>query len=370
VRHDAAAVLPATVHGVRLQSVLSDDDHMVTRLTLDMHTGDLRFLKTILPPNSDVWSVFVNGRSTTPLLEDKACLVPLDRAGAGAGTTVELIYGGRSAAGFLSRAHRYEGPRFELPLTDIEWTFYVPPFRHYFGFGGTVAYRADSGQGAISIFDDKSYLADNAGEVERNYRKAASILKQGEQFVKEGRQKDAKQAFESALYYSQGKADFNEDVRVQYRNLAKQQAVVGLVNRRGALRSAQNVQPAAEDRPQQPQTEQQGVQVQAGNWSADYAQQVAQSLSAADNDSLNVVAEKILDQQEAAAGAAPPIRITIPLEGRRLQFFRQLQITPEAEMSVAFRTIDNRAVQWTLVIAGLALAALMFRLAAGMILRR
>jgi hypothetical protein len=366
VRHGSAEILPATVQRVRLQSVVADDDHMVTRVTVDLRAGELRFLKTTLPPGSEVWSAFVNGRSATPLLEGAASLIPLDQAGAGGRTTVEFIYGGKAAAGAATRAHRCAGPQFDLPLTDIEWTFYVPPARRYFGFGGTVSYRSDRGQRAVFLFDDQKYLADNAGEAERNYQKAASILKQGEQYVKEGRQRDARKAFESALYYSQGKADFNEDVRVQYRNLARQQAVVGLVNRRGALRSAQNVQQPDDGR-QQRQLEQ---TVEGGEWSADYAQQVAQSLSVEDNDALNVVAEKILDQQEAAAGLAPPIRITVPLQGRRLQFVRLLQIKPNAELSVSYRAVSDRALQWLAVAGSVVLMALVYRLLAGLIVRR
>ena len=56
VRHESAATLPATVDKVRLTSVVSDDDQMVTRAVLDLVVGDLRFLETVLPRDSRIWS--------------------------------------------------------------------------------------------------------------------------------------------------------------------------------------------------------------------------------------------------------------------------------------------------------------------------
>ena len=381
VRHGAAETLPATVQRVRLESALSSDDCLVTRAQVQLTVGDMHFLRTKLPEATEVWCVFVNGRPVPPLREGKDYLVPLDRAAALGATKIEFIYSGRGRSGLLSRAHRFEGPRFDLPLSDIAWTIYAPANRSYYGFDGTLTYRPPENQPQIVEFDDQAYTANNDGILRTNLKNAEVALKQGEEFARKGQQQEARQAFESALYYSQGKADYNEDVRLQYRNLAKQQAVVGLVNRRDELKFGNNLvnQEAA---PQGPTpsgnnaysggtlvnagTLQLGsANTYAGNWTSEQAAQVTHNLSAKDNTSLNVVAEKILDQQAAAAGVATALRVTMPLEGRVLEFARPLQITPGAALAVSFKTSGGGWLYTLLTLGAFAGAWLVFRVLCG-----
>ena len=384
VRHGAAETPPADVQRVRLESALSSDDCLVTRAEVQLTIGDMHFLRTTLPAETEVWCVFVNGRPVPPLREGKDYLIPLDRAAALGVTSIEFIYSGRGRSGLLSRAHRFEGPRFDLPLSDIVWTIYAPANRSYYGFDGTLTYRPPEHQPAIVAFDDQAYTANNDGILRTNLKNAEVALKQGEEFARKGYQQEARQAFESALYYSQGKADYNEDVRLQYRNLAKQQAVVGLVNRRDELKFGNNLV-NQEAGPQGPaptgnNAYSGGTLVNAGtlqlgnasvnaNWTSEQAAQVTQNLSAKDNTSLNVVAEKILDQQAAAAGVATALRVTMPLEGRVLEFERPLQNTPGAALSVSFKTSGGGWWQTLLTLGAFLAAWGIFRVLCGLAAR-
>jgi hypothetical protein len=152
--------------------------------------------------------------------------------------------------------------------------------------------------------------------------------------VESGQRMKAKKAFQQAMTYSQGQADLNEDARVQLRNLVKQQVKIGLVNRRDALRVSKNIAP-----------EQQGEQLagfQNGDYTQEYATSVEGRLSARDNDALEAVANKILDQQAAAAGVVTAIRVTMPEQGRPLAFRRPVQIDPKGDLTVVFRAGDGR----------------------------
>lgn len=384
VRHGAADALPATVQSVRLESALSGDDSLVTRAQLQLTVGDMRFLRTTLPADSAVWCVFVNGRPVPPLREGKDYLIPLDRAAALGATSIEFIYSGCGRSGLLSRTHRFEGPRFDLPLTDIAWTLYAPANRGYYGFDGTLTYRKTEDRPELVEFDDEAYTANNAGILRTNLKHAEVALKRGEEFARNGQQQEARQAFESALYYSQGKADYNEDVRLQYRNLAKQQAVVGLVNRRDELKAGNNLsvyEPAQQGQALTGNNAYNGGTIVANgalqlnsanayaNWTSDQAAQVTQNLSAKDSTSLNVVAEKILDQQAAAAGVATALRVTMPIEGRVLEFTRPLQITPGAELSVSFKTTGGGWLHTLLTLAAFAGAWFLFRVLCGLAAR-
>ncbi|MCX7006421.1 MAG: hypothetical protein NTY53_04095, partial [Kiritimatiellaeota bacterium] len=384
VRHGAAEALPATVQSVRLESALSSDDSLVTRAQIQMTVGDMHFLRTTLPEASEVWCVFVNGRPVPPLREKKDYLIPLDRAAALGTTSIEFIYSGSGRSGLLSRTHRFEGPRFDLPLSDITWTFFAPANRNYYGFDGTLNHRETSDYPQVMEFDDRAYVANNTGILTANLKNADAALKKGEEFARKGQQQEARQAFESALYYSQGKADYNEDVRLQYRNLAKQQAIVGLVNRRDELKAGNNISLGE----QQGQTVQVNgintygggtivnngtLQVGANNYNPNFtsaeAAQVQQSLSAKDNVSLNIVAEKILDQQAAAGGVAAALRVTMPLEGRVLEFARPLQITPGAELTVSFKTTGGGFVRTLLAVGAFLGAWILFRVLCGLAAR-
>jgi hypothetical protein len=77
-----------------------------------------------------------------------------------------------------------------------------------------------------------------------------------------------------------------------------------------------------------------------GNFTADYAKSVQQSLTIEENEALDAVTEKIIEQQAAAAGVAQAIKITVPEHGRKLEFFRPIQINPKASVTVEFRALN------------------------------
>ncbi len=330
VRHGAADVLPGRVRQVRLVSVVSDDGQMVTRAALQIDVGNLRFLEMDLPEGAEVWSLFVNGRAERPLVEGRTYLVPLQAGGSGP-ASVECTYGERTAGRGLR--HGYEGPRFNLPLADVQWAFYLPPPYRYFGFGGTLLPRRGE-EGEEVVFSVDQYARDNTQLVEQNVKKAEAVMQQGARLARQGRNLEARQALEEAIAYSQGREDLNEDARIQYRNLLRQQAVVGFANRRSALKATLNA--AGEDEIRQMRA------FNEGNFDAEYGRQVEQSLGAKESDSLGVLANKLLDQQDAAEAEVHPIRITLPVQGRRFAFHRELQIRPGAPMRVTFRAVPGR----------------------------
>jgi len=147
--------------------------------------------------------------------------------------------------------------------------------------------------------------------------------------ARSGQQRQAKQKFQQALNFSVGQADLNEDARVQLRNLTKQQVKMGLVNRREALRFRNNI---IDDSAAGPV-----AGFQNGEFTPEYARSVAQQLTDKDNRALETVADKIIEQQAAAAGVVTAISVTMPEHGKILRFHRQLQIDPAGELSVVFR---------------------------------
>ncbi|MBT3194500.1 MAG: hypothetical protein HN341_18290 [Verrucomicrobia bacterium] len=329
VRHESASVLPASISQVRMTSVVSGNRKLLTRLAIQLAVGDLRFLRMSLPdPKDALWTVLVNGREVSTSRDGERYCIPLEEQEGSEVSSVEVVYAGSIGGGGLLREHKVVAPSFEgLPLNDIEWSFFVLPQAQYYGFGGTMDLKPD--EAIAKVFDTDSYMDYNRKQREATWKKARDVLSAGEQMAKVGRQKEARNAFQQALSYSAGKKDLSEDARVQLRNLTKQQFKMGLVNRRGAVRFRNNIIDEQEI--------QQMEGFQGGNFTQEYAASVEQQLSSSDNDALDVVAEKMLDQQAAAAGVVKAIRIVMPEHGRELRFARALQVDPAGELSVSFK---------------------------------
>jgi hypothetical protein len=328
-RHGSAAVLPATVRQVELTSVLAEEGQLLTRARLELDAGDLRYLTVTLPGEKDsLWSVFVNGKVGRPSRRGKAYRLPLEGALAGDATTVEITYGSVAPSG-----NSLEAPSFDLPLNNVTWTLYLRPGRTYFGFGGDFT-LAEQLEGPV-LFDQSIYSSQNRMLLSTDLSKARSVMAKGESYIKTGNQKEAKQALEVAMNYSQGEAELNEDARVQYQNLVRQQAIVGLVQRRSELQQERqiDVDVAQQGAANQP------AGYNAGNFTPEYAKQIEQALSADESANLTVAADKIIGQQKAATAVARSIRITVPEQGVRIRLQRPLVIQPDAALRVTFRSL-------------------------------
>ena len=162
------------------------------------------------------------------------------------------------------------------------------------------------------------------------------------------------------MNYSQSAADFNEDARVQYHNLVRQQAIVGLIQRRNELRDQRQF-----DVDVQPPAARPGAGHPAGNFTPDDAQRLERTLSADDSATLYTVADKIIGQQKAAAAVARSIRVTLPEQGVRIEVRRPLVIAPNAVLGLTWHSVPTapwrRAGTLALVLAGLALTAAVTR---------
>jgi hypothetical protein len=333
IRHKSAEVLPATIDNVRLMSVVTEGGQVLTRVSLNMVVGELSTLEMELPGRgASMWTAFVNGKASDVSQDGNKYRLSLGEPVPGETTKVEFVYASSATTKLLSRKQKFRGPQFDLPLNNIEWTFYVVPGRRYHGFGGTMDYQEPKEPEQVAWFDVGSYNNNNLRLMALNRRKAKSDMAQSEEFVKRGWQKQAKKALQNAVNYSQNDMAFNEDARIQYKNLAEQQAVVGLVQRRDKMRSGRNIQDVGQLQRLQG--------FHKGNFTEDYAEQVQESLSDRENTSLMQLAEKIMAQQEAAETPSQAIQITMPEHGQQLKFFRLMQIEEKADMSVVFGTSE------------------------------
>ncbi|MBT3380153.1 MAG: hypothetical protein HN742_35675 [Lentisphaerae bacterium] len=354
-RHDAADLLKAKVLRADLISVVNRQRDSIHQVALSLRSGGKRYLRTELPAGARIWSLLVDRQSRTPSLAEvdgrQVLQVPLPQSTGGElSVAVEMIYVlPRPTEGSIAK-QAHQGPRFDLPLNNITWVFYVPERYAYSDFEGTMTPDKQSlARDAVAHYDIRTYEEETRQANDADLQKAVQLQQQGLQLAKRGNQKGARQALEQAFNYSQADKSLNEDARVNLRNLLKQQAVVGLVGRRNDVRSINNdIAVSAADQSVQV-AQQQGMQINApgqqlgDTFTQEEAERLQNSLSKDDSQNLEQITNRMIEIQEAAAGVALQLMVKPPLHGRTLVFRRALQVEPDAEMKVSFRAAPKRA---------------------------
>jgi hypothetical protein len=226
------------------------------------------------------------------------------------------------------------GPQFDLPLENISWQVYLHEKWQVTHWAGTMQLEEKDRLVEPIRVDVRSYL-DNEVSLKLEKTKAAEeMLQMGNSLLEKGDPQQARNAFKSAYGLSTHDDAFNEDARVQLHNLKLQQALVGLNVRQSATAGDTNVAPGnlrdLRTRKNATYTQQE-------------AKQVIESNSAEDNAALMRLAERLVQQQDAAVTAPNAIRATIPQQGRLLTFRRAVQVDIWTDLRIELETRASKA---------------------------
>jgi hypothetical protein len=247
---------------------------------------------------------------------------------------VELYYSSQVGAPASSSLDvKLLGPKFDLPLENLKWHVFLNDKWHLTDWSGSLQLEEQQQVAQPTAVDLQGYLQ---GEVTRNQEKtkeAEQLLSLGNRLLEGGDPAQARRAFQSAYGLSTHDDAFNEDARVQLHNLKVQQALIGL-----------NAQQAAAT------GEQDGVVGKLGEVrnrkNAAYTQQEAKQIfdanTAEDNAAFTRLAERLIQQQDAALPAPAAIRASIPQQGRLLTFRRAVQVQQNADLSLALEATAAR----------------------------
>ena len=198
--------------------------------------------------------------------------------------------------------------------------------------------------------DVQTYLQHEQVQNQAKTKAAEEMLQIGNRLLVEGDPQKARRAFQNAYGLSTHDNAFNEDARVQLHNLKVQQALVGL-NVRQASVGGESA-PAADN-----------LRQLRNRGEANYTQQEAKDLfafnGAAENATLQKLAERIIEQQDAALPTPTAIRATIPQRGRMLTFKRSVQVETWTDLNLHLKAKSANApntMTRVVLLAGLALA--------------
>lgn len=336
-RHEAVKLLPARVNDITLNSAISDAGVMLTRVCLDMAPGDKRLLSVKLPPGAHYWFAFVNQNGVWPWREGDAILIPLAKPSASdKPVPVEIYYSsqiGRPDAQALDL--ELLAPKFDLPLENITWHVHLNEKWRVKDWTGTLQMQDQRVTPVAATFDLQNYLQEEAARQRQKTQEAEQMLSLGNTALAQGDPQQARRAFEAAYGLSTHDNAFNEDARVQLHNLKLQQALLGLSVRQAAAvgdpASAANRfrgQPGAKEL----------------NYTQQDAKQIIEGNSAEDNNAYLRVAEKLVQQQDAAVTSATAIRANIPEQGRELTFQRAVAVDHEADLRIGLEIVAAKVV--------------------------
>lgn len=333
-RYASAATQGADVRRVALTSVLSPAGESITRVEMEVRVGVKRYLEAMLPSGASVWSLSVSGRATSPARRvdgsgRPVLLVPLAlAAGTDLPVMIELVYVTSRPANWTIARPTLEGPRFDLPLRDVRWTVLAPDGYAYSDFDGTLtANEAVIRAEQVARYDARAYETALREFRDWNRRNVETLQGQGEALAQQGKQFAARQALEVAVNYSLNDPALNEDARVQLNKLANSQAVVGMVQTRGRLRSQMGGSTSGQTDPPSDAAE---------TFTQDQALKMREGLSKDDSDNLDLITRRLVQAQEEASGPSVQLVVNLPTHGRVLEFDRSLQVTPDEPMRVSF----------------------------------
>ncbi len=353
-RFEPAPLLAARVTSVNFSSVISDDGVMLTQVQLEMQPGDKRLLEMTLPANASFWFAFVNRNGVWPWRKGQEnILIPLEQSSHdGKPIQVEIFYSCQlGKPGKQPLDLELLAPKFDLPLENLTWRVAVNEKWKVPHWAGSFQLAREDVVPQSSVEDATMYLKNEADNQQLRTREAEALMTAANSAIARGEPQQARRAFQAAYGLSTHDAAFNEDARVQLHNIKLQEALVGL-NVRQATASGESGALGGKLRDLRNKKE------------VSYTQQDAKDMldrnTADDNAASMRLAERLIQQQDAAVSSATAIRANLPEHGRVLTFKRAVVVDSWADLKLQLKTAASVAASLGVRILILVAAVLVF----------
>jgi hypothetical protein len=244
-----------------------------------------------------------------------------------------------------------QAPQFDLPLENIVWQVYLNEKWNVKKWTGSLQKQTDQIVTRSQAVDVQTYLREEVSQQREKTKAAEEQLALGNKALEQGDPIQARRAFGNAFGLSQHDSAFNEDARVQLHNIKLQQALVGLNIRKND--TVGNTDPLAS-------------KLRAAGHEPNYTQQDAKQLldnnTADDNAALTRLAERLIEQQDAAVSAPAVIQASIPEQGRLITFSRSVAVDTQADLQIGLKAQTKGATTAWARMAMLAITALVLAL--------
>lgn len=344
-RHDAAKLLAARVNSLNLSSVISDDGVMLTQARLEILPGDKRLLELALPADGRFWFAFVNQNGVWPWREKDHLLIPLEQQSRGDQPVVVEVFYSCKIGSTNPRALNLDllAPSFDLPLENIVWRVCLSEKWDLKDWSG--AFQLQRQEVAVTATDVNAYLHTEAVLEQQRSQQAEQLMAAANDALQKGDPQQARRAFQGAFSLSTHDSAFNEDARVQLHNVKLTQALVGL-NMRQVANAGEGDALAARVRELRNRKE--------VTYSPQDAKAITERSTADDNAAMTRLAERLIQQQDAAVSSPAAIRANIPDQGRVLTFKRAIVVDKRANLGIKLQAIAARTASSTIRVGILA----------------
>jgi hypothetical protein len=292
----------------------------------------------------------VNQNGVWPWRDGDKILIPLEQQSRGdQPVPVEIYFSSRAGKpGVTALDLNLFAPKFNLPLENLTWRVFLNDKWQVKKWSGALQLEQQDVV-ANSALDVAGYLQNESSFKQAKTKQAEDMMALGNTALQNGDPQQARRAFESAYGLSASDEAFNEDARVQLNNLKLQQALVGLNVRQAAVAGDNGAVGGK-------------LNELRNNKDANYTQQDAKQIidnnSADENAALMKLADRLIQQQDAAVANPAVIRANIPEQGRLLTFKRAVVVDTEADLGIALHAQTAGGVAWGIRVAVLALVAL------------
>ena len=356
IRHEVEDVLPARVLSTDISSVLSEAGILLSEVRLQILPGNKRHLGLELPKDAKFWSAFVNKKSVWPWKEDGKILIPLEEGNVdGSASEIKFLY--TTEVGKMGREEVENlllGPKFDLPLENINWNIHLPDYWEITETEGSTLEMVETEEPQLVSFSIDSYLQREETLRQQQYEEAETLLNKSNDLLAQGEQRLARKALQSAWSLSQADKDFNEDARVQLQNLKTQQALIGLANRRNYYYNDNLGQ--GESAHAAINTPLPYLGQNQGKYTIQEARQVLEKNSEEVNKGLEQLATCLIGHQDAALANPEAIRANLPMQGQVLNFTRSLLVDTDTDLRIEFKakrpSTQASVFNWGILTAG------------------
>lgn len=145
--HGNIPVLDALVSNMNVNSVIRDDGKMVTQLDLTVRNRGEQFLRLKWKPSLQLWSVYCNNKPARPAFDtlNNELLIPVRRTTEeSAETNIRLVYLTIQKPFKTFGQQKISYPEINMPVQNINGTFYIPEAIRFLNYKGNLAANATS----------------------------------------------------------------------------------------------------------------------------------------------------------------------------------------------------------------------------------
>jgi hypothetical protein len=318
-RFTDAEVLQALVDSLHLTTVVADDGQLITQLRLIIRHNGRQHLELTLPPQATVWSAFVAGQPVRPRQRQNRLLLPLD-AGLQpqAAVNLEVTYVAQGRFPRIRGRLPLEAPRFDLPLKDARWDFFLPPDYEYSDFGGSMTHALTDLSPLAQDFTLAEYRRQEEAQEKSDASEILGLVTRARGKLAAGQIADVKEELTQAKRRAVRDQQTEQEVRQLEEDLNRAQGS-NLIQAQNEYFFSNALRLESGPAPQQASP--------GGAYSVEDAQRLAAVVQKAQVVSLTRV---------------EPLRVNLPTRGIRHSFTQVLQTDPGKPLTVEFHARNLR----------------------------